>query len=434
MTAVSYWYSVFFARMPFPVRVLLNLLMLPIAIVGAVRTAVRSMREDSLIFRMEPEELAQIFTFDSQAGNPDQIAAADHQAQFIALCRSEAWDDVAAYLETHDRARTVLPSGRRLAPYLAHCLWQHLVKIAAPQVDLSDPENIDPDDVPDSVLTPIHAAAEDAGASYGVHALAAAAQLRLAWLRRGSEYADFSRPEALARFGVHLDAAHARIADLDAEALDAPLLASLQFQARIGSNIETPALRQLHKRWMALDPGNMEALATLGFHLLPRWYGDYEVLAEAAQEAFATSHDRTGTAAYAAVYLGAVRCDTEALLTLDMPRFREGLIDMVCHAPDPDVMCNLICAQLQGMSVPTSSIAGNTASPDVLTRFAEVKALAAEFIRRGIGVVMPDVWAEWFDEDDLPYMLAEVFEAELMVGATVHLGPTGAEITLPEPA
>ncbi|WP_299553578.1 hypothetical protein [uncultured Tateyamaria sp.] len=423
MQQISYWYSFIHARLPYPVRVLLNILLLPMAIFGAMRAAVSSMAHESSINMLTDDELKSAFTFDVLDGDPDAQHVKSEHDHVMALIAERKWRDVGHLIESHDQARAPLPSGNRLnRMLLAHL--QHTALADGP-TQFNRTTDANP-------VTPFTEAALAYPDSYGLACLAASMHLSVGWRERGHNFADFTGSGPMDKFTTHLESARACVAHLDATALNAQLVAEIQYQTMIGGDADAQELIGAVDQWGALDPTDLARFSRLGIHLLPRWYGDYGFMRETAQLIYAQTHSRYGAAGYAAFFLQALDTDEETLAYVDMTLVREGVLDLIQMAPDPDVLCNLICKRLYSIGCKSHSITGAEETDAILSKREEVKKTFHSLVRQGLGVVFPDIWTTLCSATDLRYLLAETFEGEIMRGCHVHLGAKGAKITEPE--
>jgi hypothetical protein len=185
-------------------------------------------------------------------------------------------------------------------------------------------------------------------------------------------------------------------------------------------------LKTAHAKWIALDPTDMGAFSLHGMFLLPRWYGSYDALADAAQSAYAAHHADTGLASYAATYLGAIGMDQIATIGLNPLQLQDGLLDMTTRAKNPSAALNAVCAHLSGICTTSYSVTGKGEEKEIIARKKALKAILKKFIRSGMGTVTLAIWTPQWSEIEVPYLLAEAFEAEIMAGQHVHLDHNGA--------
>ena len=68
MNLVSHYYSAFHNSMPNPIKMVLNVLFFPIDIFGAIMAAVKGHPQESPIWQMSHEELAESFSFEIEKG------------------------------------------------------------------------------------------------------------------------------------------------------------------------------------------------------------------------------------------------------------------------------------------------------------------------------------------------------------------------------
>ncbi len=427
MHAVSHYYSMFHSRIPYPIKVGLNVLATPFAFVGTVIASVRGQTKKNHIWQMSTEELAGSFSFEIEKGNPNRDALIPVQAALKTQINAKDWLAVSDLIVELDRARISLPSGTRLIRPLLNGVWKSSLLQVKPDCDFEACEPLLPGTLPDSHIANFTSAAQIHSDHVGMQCLAAWMHLEMAWIRRGGEYANFTSDAAFQGFEHHTKAAHALIKDIDAQGVDSPLVAEICYRCvAAGGGTELADLKAAHAKWIALDPTDMGAFSLHGMFLLPRCYGSYDALADAAQSAYAAHHADTGLASYAATYLGAIGMDQIAMIGLNPLQLQDGLLDMTTRAKNPSAALNAVCAHLSGICTTSYSVTGKGEEKEIIVRNKALKAILKKFIRSGMGTVTPAIWTPQWSEIEVPYLLAEAFEVEIMAGQHVHLDHNGA--------
>lgn len=432
MNAVSHYYSLFHSRMPHPVRVVLNVLVFPVALIGTIVASLRSHAQESPIWQMNHDELAELFSFEIEKGHPNRAALSPVQDQLQAHIAASDWLAAANLIEKLDQSRSSLPSGIRTMRPLLNGVWTNIVLQALPDYDSAVCEPVTATALPDSHIAGFIAAAQAHPENVRLQCLAAWMHLEMGWIRRGGDYVDFTGDDAFEGFEHHIKAAWDLTKDIDAESANSPLVAEIRYRCKAaGGGKGLADLEKAHAEWVALDSANMEAFSLHGMFLLPRWYGSYDAVADAAQSAFAAHHDDTGLASYAATYLGAIELDHAAMIGLNVSQLKDGLLDMTARAENPSAALNAICARLSDICARTYGITGKDEGKQIAAHKKALKTVLKKFIREGMGTVTPAIWEPQWSELEVPYLLAEAFEAEIMAGQHVHLDHMGATISQP---
>jgi hypothetical protein len=385
---------------------------------------------EKTVWQMSPDDLSDRFSFEIVRGNPNQKTMFPIQEKLVGFIEVKDWMCAADLIEDFDSARTTLPSGTRLMRPLLENIWQTYLMRALPLFNLESTAPVTLEVLPDSHLKQFKEAAETYPDRVGLQVLAAWMHLEMAWARRGGEYVVSTDETAIDGFEQNIDAAWQLIKDIDADLEDSPLAAEILYRCEASSGISTRnEVEQVHAKWVALDPTDMGAFSLHGIFMLPRWYGSYEQLAEAAENAHATHRKDVGLAAYAAMFLGAMGVDQAAMSKVNPLQLQDGLLDMIAQAEAPCAALNAVCAHLSDICNTKYTGADGVDDNLVLERKAAMHVIVRKFIRRAMGTVTPAIWTPQWSELEVPYLLAEAFENEIMSGQRVHLDHTGATIS-----
>lgn len=386
--------------------------------------------ERRTVWQMSPDDLSNWFSFEIVRGNPNQEILSPIQEKLIGYIDRNEWMSVADVIEDFDSARTTLPSGTRLIRPLLGNIWQAYLLRALPLFNLKSTQPVDLDVLPDSHLQHFRAAAQAYPDRVGLQVLAAWMHLELAWARRGGEFVEITDGAAIEGFEKNIDAAWDFVKDIDANLEDSPLVAEILYRCEASYGASTrDEVEQAHAKWLALDRTDMGAFALHGIFLLPRWYGSYELLADAAEKAHDAYKDDIGLAAYAAMFLGAMGVDQAAMSEVNPLQLQDGLVDMIGQADDPSVAVNAVCAHLSDICNTRYVGIDGVDDRKVLARKDAIHVILRKFIRKGMGTVTPAIWTPQWSELEVPYLLAQAFESEIMTGHRVHLDHTGATVS-----
>lgn len=409
------------SSIPTPIKSVLNRLAEPVTLNP----------QQSFIWGLTPDELAQSFSFEIEKGNPNVEVLLPLQVALDGYISGENWLKVADLIEEYDLNRATLPSGMTLTRLLLDRAWDVELKRALPEYDQKSGRAVSPYVLPEAFIAPYLNAAQMHPDRVGLRCLAAWMHLKMAWLRRGSGTADTTSESAFEGCDFHVDAAMHLMKDIDAREANSPLCAETKYRCEAaGGALDLDELEHTHRQWIALNSTDMGAFSMHGVFVLPRWFGSYAILADRAKRACVAQGEQTGMATYAATYLGAIDLDQRAMVGLDVVRFKDGLVDMVSRAKDPAAALNGVCAHLAEICATAPQEQANRQDEKHIAGCkVAIKAILRKFIRDGMGTVTPALWTPHWDEFEVPFVLAEAFEAEIASGHTVHLDHAGATIS-----
>jgi len=379
-----------------------------------------------VIDRMNTEQLAHQLGMTVLAGHPDQKALKPHLLEVAQDWRDHDWRRIGQRLSRLDGTHAALPSGERVAPALGRALFRHL---AGPAIcaAIDRGQSVPPEDLPDSLLTPLLRVLEQPQIDPTLHFLAAQFYLEMGWARHGDDYADFSADGALSSAEEKFRAASAVLDKIAARAPHSGYFAEIDYRTRAASGTTEEELTRAAIRWSRTDPSSLVPYTTHGLHLLPRWYGQDSSLRDYADRSWSKTHEQLGAAAYSAIYLSAIESDLEAAMTMNHEVFREGLIDMMQECEDPDLTCNAILRTLWDVSSEAYTDVGR--EPKAMREMRHrMRALFCDLARTTLGPVMPDVWGGRWTEAKILHALAEPFANEIAAGKAIAIGLDGAVI------
>ncbi|MDU8943957.1 hypothetical protein [Ovoidimarina sediminis] len=286
-----------FLRAPLPVKLLVGLLFLPIALPLAILRIRRHRKDQAPVHRLAPEVLSERLVLQTAEIDPSSKELQAFRARVLVLVDAEDWAGLDTLVTRCDQARMAAKDDTRLAPHAIAAIWDRIQEEAETHFDdrLSRGEDV----IPASVIEPFLDAADDAPDSYALTALAAGLAMQLGWARRGHAWSELTDEEEMQAMQELFDTAGGLLSGFDAEDLNSPLLAGLAYDHLAGTGTDTKGLNRAFALRMRLDPGDPEALGAHGWYLLPRWYGDYEELDAAARRRHAETHRARGAADYA---------------------------------------------------------------------------------------------------------------------------------------
>lgn len=349
------------------------------------------------------------------------------------LARQERWDDLSRLLRDHDRARAATPAGLALAGLLAHGARADVV--APIETALTDPRLM-PAHAPKGGMAALEEVLQDHAGDYGVALVVAEAHIDIGWAWRGQGWQAEVSDTHLRHFQTHF----ARAADLldgfDPISDDSPALAAARCALLVAASAPRSRVCDDYEDLIDLDPQNPRHLRVYGYHLLPRWFGSYDLLAsEAARTAGRLTDIWGADGGYALVLMDAVAVDPGALAVVDADRMRAGFADILARRDDQHMVNDL------------AAYCAVTLTADRYRRIADqnrAQAIAANFdwiLQRHLREIHPLVWgiAGQAPDRSLPALedlsrlgrtqallrIARHFERDLRRGGRVVAGASG---------
>ncbi|MEL6838406.1 MAG: hypothetical protein AAFP85_03895 [Pseudomonadota bacterium] len=323
------------------------------------------------------------------------------------------WSELATWIETLDQSRATAPDDRRLTRHLIDAICANALKDVRTEMGACGEYAVD--EIRFEGIDPFIEAAKLNPENYSLNCLAAKICLDVGTLIRGGDYAAYTSNKAFERMEQLFNYADVFLDRFDAQALNSPLVAGLKYKRLAGINCELRDLRAAFDVRMQLDPHDLETMAEHAFYLLPRWYGDYDILNDEARKVFATTHLELGASAYAAFYLELLDVDEGALATVDVSLLDQGMVDMIRHSGDPQTTVNRI---LGLVSTAMASEMGQSRTSAKQKR--ELRTVFARLVREELDVVLVPHWRT--SRKSVIYGLADVFAKELRGNEVVTIG------------
>lgn len=412
MSRFGFLWSLVFSRMPYPIRVVMNLIALPFVAGRAIFWIFRDHAKESPVNMMSFEELTtqlKLVEHDSDE-SLDQMRALTAAIQ--ALIDEGDFATLDETLIKLDQSRAATPAGHRLWRTALEAVWSDVMDGRATETDDCGEYPVEP--IPYEAIEPFISAAQANPDSYALGGLAGFICLKVGWGQRGGDYAPFVTEGAFENMSQLFDIADGFLTRFDATTLSSPMLADIAYQREAGLDGTLATLEKIFETQIGLDPGDHTAMAQHAFHLLPRWYGDYQILGDAAQKVYAQHHADQGAATYAAFFLDLLADDDGALASLDLDLFGDGIIDMIAHSPAPQATVNSILGRLCPIWI------GHLAqSQDLHEPKERIKALYQDIVRSQLTDVIGPYWK--LSRKERFYLIGLAFEEELAAGETVVL-------------
>lgn len=319
-------------------------------------------------------------------------------------------------MRRYDAARACTPFGRPLAGLILDTLMADFSTIA----DAVETSGIDasPEHIA-KLVAAFDRALEVAPDDHIAAATAALAHIEAGWLLRGDGFANEVSAGGWQGMAEHFDAARRVLDRFPAQKHDSPLLAYVHYRLCNGLTDGEERIRAAYTVRTLIEPQNPAVYIAHGFQLLPRWYGSYEELEQAAREAADLTMPFMGTAGYALTYLDAIHCDGDAAARFDATAFAEGLLDFARYKGSQYAIN--FAANTLWMTMADC----RDARQDVLDE------AMAELVREDLCCILPDCWED-SSANEVMYVLARYWQDELAAGATVDIDSNGAYVHWPE--
>lgn len=368
----------------------------------------------------------------------EEHARATHQARGQFLARQEDWSALSAAIRRADHKRMATPSGMPVADLLTYGARADVV--AAVEHALFD--GTPADDAP--VFEGI-AALEDVLAEtpkdYTIALMVAQAHMDIGWAWRGTGW-DIEVPtQNKEAFQAHFDRAADILDDLSGIELNAPSVAAANCALLAGRVDSRDRVADDYEDLIDLAPLNPHPMRAMGYHLLPRWFGDYKTLELEARRTAARTQDIWGAGAYTWVYLDAITIDEKACAQLDIQFFIDGMRDILTRRSTQH-FANLLASFC---AVTLRSLASSNEKAELVRD--QLSKCADWIIRDHLRELHPLVWAhaaEGFDnaarvasvhkfaekgQTAALDVLSDVFKSEIQQGQQIVFGPNGVSVT-----
>lgn len=258
----------------------------------------------------------------------------------------------------------------------------------------------------------IEDAAEKAPDNHILAVLAARSHMDVGWSWRGDGFADEVSRSEWETMGSHYQKAGDFLAPFVEGGPKHPSVCHAAHILARQLGDDGREMRKIYETWRELDPGNPMLYGEHGFHLLPRWFGDYEELErEARRAAGATAGSNIGTAPYFWMLSSLMQCETEALVMVDQGLLLESLSDVIAQWPTQAVP-NAIFREFSEVYL------AHSLSDDREARMSPVREMAGTVCRHiaenHLSAINPDVWEG--ETNGAKGVLASLYRADVDAG------------------
>lgn len=362
-----------------------------------------------------------------------------HKTAYL-LARQDDWDNLGEMIRQHDQDRAMTRGGTPKASVLAAGARKDLRDTIALGLLPNSEHGLDTAtqgiEMLDQVLI-------DHSEDYGVALVVAHAHMDLGSVWRGQGWADEVPASDWKKFARHYRRATSILEQFDADELNSPALAAARCRALAGQPDAAQCAVSYYEKLIELAPEFARSYREFGKHLLPRWYGSYELLEDRARRAVGLTSEYWGTAAYALTYMDAILEDPEALAFVDVAQFLQGLHDYVSAQSDQSC-ANKVVSFLSVSLVPQGPLVSG--SKRAYHNRRALIASAPEFTRQYLREIHPSIWAKahgGHDPDAPPAkawrqnqagleeafgLISRAFERELLRGKRVLFTKDGVDI------
>ncbi|MBD3664756.1 hypothetical protein [Sulfitobacter aestuariivivens] len=425
MQAIVYRYQSIFPRLPYPVRVALNFVMMlfivPTTIVRMVRDHFKY--PDPVLAISEAQLDAQL-SLEVVDDALDPLAALEEHAHM--LSREGRWADLTKLMASFDRRRATFGASRLTAVTALGARGDHLQEMT----EFEDCAAMQISDIDDAELLRLETAFAGRKDDPYLAGILARAHLDMAWALRGGDFADAVTDAGWDGYAKHISRAEKIMEPFDALTLDSAFVAATKHL--IAPNLEDAerALKDTYDTYSTLDPLNWDIMGQYAFHLLPRWYGDYAQIEVAARKAIAASETEAGTAAYAAFYMGILHRDEHAIHMVDPELFEQALRDMIDYSDRDPIEINRILDYCLGAFAHSFGAFPREGEDEINDIRMQMRDIPNRLIRDYFDAHLPQVWS--LETRHVRQAVGLAYNEELETGAQITLTREGPRIEMPQ--
>ena len=300
------------------------------------------------------------------------------------LVRQDQWEVLGRLIRETDINREVTSEGISTASLLAQGARADFVQAARHAFE----DGVRPDG---AIISALEEAVDDDPGCWGIAVVAAQAHMDIALASLGKRRPTTRPPMDSPVFRHHFKRAGEILDPFCSVEQGSPLLAAARCDLLMGAADATDRVTDDFEDLIDLDPGNPHHMRRFGLALLPRWFGSFEALDDAAHATAERVEDLWGEGGYTWVWFDAVRAVPEAAGRLDVDRYLEGIDDILERRGTQHVV-NLMAAH-------TGLVMDRTAAPEQIAPAArhiraQINARFAPILRHRLHELHPRHWAE----------------------------------------
>lgn len=351
------------------------------------------------------------------------------------LVRQELWDELGRMVREADINREITSEGLPVAALLSRGARNDFVQLAKQAFA----QGTHP---PAEAMRALDEAVDDTPDCWGVAAVAARTHIDVAIASLGPRRPTARPPLESKLMRHHFRRAEEILDPYNAVELGSALLADTRCELLLGATDAEDRVKDEFEDLIDLDPGNPWHMRKFGLRLLPRWFGSFEELDDAAHETAERTEDVWGEGGYTWVWFDVLRAVPETAERLDIDRYLEGMDDILARRGTQYVV-NLMAAHAGLVMDPSGAPEGISA--DAVRNRAAIHGRFGPIIRKHFKELHPRHWAaaqqspftslpspEALTEDGEAIarsLLARMFRKEIAAGGVVTFSPRGLEIT-----
>lgn len=315
--------------------------------------------------------------------NGEELERSTHHERGLYLARQDRWDELGEAVRRADQARMMTSGGMAVADLLAYGARADAMTRMETEAGRGAPCM--------DGLTQLEMELQELPQDYGVAVTVALAHIDAGWAWRGTGWTHEVPPESYTRFRRHFDRAEEIVDGFDPFLMNSASLASVRCALLAGLEDASDRVADDFEDLIDLDPANPRHMRSLGYHLLPRWFGSFDALEEQAGNTAERTADIWGSGGYAWTWFDALAIDPEALAHVDAERFLDGLTDILVTRSD-QYTANLLAAFTGSVMAPSTELFASR--PEAEQTRAKLHEAFGWILRNHIREVHPLVWAD----------------------------------------